>query len=100
MKPLILVALVLSLAGCVARDDAGVRAAKLEAQDDATCKGRADYATCRQSLLAYRQQIAMDDRARAAAAEASLQRAAASLRAIDPPTQNVNVTLTCAYGRC
>lgn len=32
------IALALLLAGCMAQEDAGVRAAKMEAQDDASCR--------------------------------------------------------------
>jgi hypothetical protein len=45
----------LALAGCQT-EDAGVRAAKMEMQDDAACKGRPDYTQCRKNLFAYRQQ--------------------------------------------
>jgi hypothetical protein len=58
---LALMSLLLLLAGCVT-EDVGVTAARMEAQDDASCqnlsvgKGEAAYRQCRQNLMGYRQQ--------------------------------------------
>jgi hypothetical protein len=68
----IAVLLLLLLAGCVT-EDAGVAAARMEAQDDASCrslsvgKGESAYQQCRQNLIGYRQQAQSDNAARAQA---------------------------------
>ena len=62
----------LLLTGCVT-EDAGVTAARMEAQDDASCrslvagKGADTYQQCRQNLIGYRQQAQADSAARARA---------------------------------
>jgi hypothetical protein len=75
----------------------------MEMQDDAACKGRQDYQQCRKNLMAYRQQAAIQDAQQAARVQAAADGLAAAGRAmqsIDPPTQNVNVNMTCNFGRC
>jgi len=67
----------------------------MEAADDAACKEHVDYNACRQRLMAYRHQAALEDRAAAQRAEAAgeaMQRAGAVLQAINPPPTNVTVT--------
>lgn len=103
------IALALMLAGCMAQEDAGVRAAKMEAQDDASCrqlstgKGADAYTQCRKNLLYYRQQANLEEqqkRARVSEALEGMSRSMQSINANQP--QNVNVTVTCMYGpgRC
>jgi hypothetical protein len=91
--------LALMVAGCQ-HEDAGVRAAKMEAQDDATCqqrsagKGADAYQECRKNLMYYRQQAQIEDaqqQARVQAAAASFQRAGAALQSINQPPTSVNV---------
>jgi len=98
---------VLLLAGCMTQEDAGVRAAKMEAQDDASCrqlsegKGADAYTQCRKNLLYYRQQAQIEEQqrqARADAAAAHLAAAGRALQSIDNQPQNVNVTVTCTFG--
>jgi hypothetical protein len=88
----------LALGGCQT-EDAGVRAAKMEMQDDAACKGRPDYQQCRKNLFAYRQQVVIEDeqrRARVAAVADGLAAAGRAMQSIDNPPVNVNVT--CTFG--
>jgi hypothetical protein len=72
MRIALLSLLLLLLAGCVT-EDAGVAAARMEAQDDASCqklssgKGAGAYQQCRQNLIGYRQQAQADNAARAQA---------------------------------
>ncbi|PDT86693.1 hypothetical protein CO669_28785 [Bradyrhizobium sp. Y36] len=46
--------------GCVGNEDSGVRAARMEQQDDASCrqlsagKGAQAYQQCRENLMSYR----------------------------------------------
>jgi len=71
------------------------RIAKMEHDDDQICRGQQDYDACRQRLMAYRHQTALEDRAAAQRAEAAgeaMQRAGAALQAINPPPTNVTVT--------
>lgn len=107
MKVLGGLVLAFMLAGCVTQEDAGVRAAKMEAQDDASCrqmsqgKGAEAYQECRKHLLNYRQQAMLEDqqaqerRERIGDALIAASRAAQS---IDNPPQNVNVNVTCTFG--
>jgi hypothetical protein len=107
MRGLVIV-LALTLAGCVTQEDAGVRAAKMEAQDDASCrqlsagKGADAYTLCRKNLLYYRQQAVVEEDQKRARVSEALEGMSRSMRSIDNPPQNVNVTVTCAYGpgRC
>jgi hypothetical protein len=88
----------LALAGCQT-EDTGARAAKMEMQDDATCKGRPDYQQCRKNLFAYRQQAVIEEQqrqARVSAVADGLAAAGRSLQSIDNPPVNVNVT--CTFG--
>ena len=80
-------------------------AAKMEAQDDAACRGRQDYAQCRRNLTAYRQQALAEkqqDQARAQAVADGVAAAGRAMQSIDQPPQTVNVNVTCAWGpgRC
>jgi hypothetical protein len=97
------------LTGCMGREDAGVVAARMEAQDDASChnlsqgKGADAYAQCRKNLLYYRQQAQVEEaqrQARINAAADGLAAAGRAMQSIDNPPQNVNVNVTCNYGRC
>lgn len=99
--------LALMLAGCMAQEDAGVRAAKMEAQDDASCrnlsagKGPEAYTQCRKNLLYYRQQALVQEQqeqARRDAAADALIAAGKAMQSIDNPPQNVNVNVTCTLG--
>lgn len=88
----------LALAGCMQTQDPGVQAARMEAQDDATCKGRQDYQQCRQNLIGYRQQVVDQDNLRRQRIANAFQGAGAAMQSIEPRTVNVNVS--CSYGRC
>lgn len=93
---------VLLLAGCQTTEDTGVAAARMERQDDMACKGRPDYQQCRRNLMAYRQQAVVEEQqrqARSDAQDAALMAAAQSLQSIGRPPQEVNVTVTCSFGR-
>lgn len=103
------IVLSLMLTGCITQEDAGVRAAKMEAQDDASCrqlsngKGADAYTQCRKNLLYYRQQANLEEeqkRARVSEALEGMSRSMQSINANQP--QNVNINVTCAYGpgRC
>lgn len=100
--------LALMLAGCVTQEDAGVRAAKMEAQDDASCrqlsagKGADAYTQCRRNLIGYRQQAVVEEEQKRARVSEALEGMSRSLQSINNPPQNVNVTVSCAYGpgRC
>ena len=91
MKRLVLVMLTgLSLAACRG-EDSGVVAAKMEAQDDASCrtlsagKGAAAYQQCRANLMGYRQQAMAEKQAHNAEMDRraeGLQAAGAALQAI------------------
>jgi hypothetical protein len=90
MRVVTAVLVALTLVGCQ-HEDAGVRAAKMEQQDDATCqqqatgKGADAYQQCRKNLMFYRQQVAAEEeqrRARVQAAGESLQQAGAALQNI------------------
>ncbi len=94
-----LLILPLALVGCQAREDIGAQAARMEMQDDATCKGRQDYQQCRKNLMAYRQQVAVEEgqrQARLNAAADGLIAAGRAMQSIEPQTVNVNVT--CSFG--
>ena len=71
MRLALLLSLLL-LTGC-ATEDPGVAAARMEAQDDASCrnlsvgKGAEAYPQCRQNLIGYRQQAQAQARADSAA---------------------------------
>ena len=70
-----------------------MRAAKMEMQDDATCKGRPDYNQCRSNLIMYRQQALAEEQqnaAKAAALADGLAAAGRAMQAINRP-QDVNV---------
>ncbi|QHO73084.1 hypothetical protein ACH79_10970 [Bradyrhizobium sp. CCBAU 051011] len=77
MRALMLVLCLVSLSGCMEREDAGVRAAKMEAQDDASCrglsagKGADAYQQCRRNLLYYRQQAQVEEAQRQARSDAA-----------------------------
>lgn len=101
------IVLALMLAGCMAQEDAGVRAAKMEAQDDASCKqlstgkGADAYTQCRKNLLYYRQQAMVEEQQRQArndAAADSLAAAGRAMQSIGNPPQSVNVNVTCTFG--
>lgn len=104
---LVVLAGLIMLCGCVANEDAGVRAAKMEAQDDASCrqlsagKGTEAYTQCRKNLLYYRQQAAVEDQQKAERSRRvseGLMEMSRSLQSINPPPQEVNVNVTCAFG--
>ena len=91
----------LALAGCMQTQDPGVQAARMEAQDHATCQGRSDYQQCRQNLMGYRQQALAEEgmkQQRRRDVGAAFQAAGAAMQANEPRTVNVNVS--CSYGRC
>lgn len=98
------IVLALMLAGCVTQEDAGVRAAKMEAQDDASCrqlsagKGADAYTQCRRNLIGYRQQAVAEDEQKRARVSEALEGMSRSMRSIDNPPQNVNVNVTCTFG--
>lgn len=107
MRSVVLAAGLMLLCGCVAREDAGVRAAKMEAQDDASCrqlvtgKGADAYMQCRKNLLYYRQQAAIQDQQaaeRSRRVSEGLMEMSRSLQSINPPPQEVNVNVTCTFG--
>jgi hypothetical protein len=92
------------LTGCVGSEDSGVRAARMEQQDDASCrqlsvgKGAQAYQQCRQNLFSYRQQALIEDQQRQAKLQAAADGLAAAGRAmqsIDNPPQQVNMNVTC-----
>jgi hypothetical protein len=91
MRGAVLVVCLVTLSGCMEREDAGVRAAKMEAQDDASCrqlssgKGADAYQQCRRNLVYYRQQAQLED----AQQEARVQAAAEGLRAAGQSLQNI-----------
>jgi hypothetical protein len=91
----------LALAGCQT-EDTGVRAAKMEMQDDAACKGRPDYTQCWKNLFAYRQQAVIEENQRQARMDRvadGLAEAGRSLQNINPPPPPpVNVNVTCTFG--
>ncbi|MET4312847.1 hypothetical protein [Bradyrhizobium sp. RT4b] len=104
---LVVLAGLMMLCGCVANEDAGVRAAKMEAQDDASCrqlsagKGADAYMQCRKNLLYYRQQAALQDQQaaeRSRRVSEGLMEMSRSLQSINPPPQEVNVNVTCTFG--
>lgn len=99
-----LMSLLLLLTGCVT-EDAGVVAARMEAQDDASCrnlsagKSADTYQQCRQNLIGYRQQAQADGAARAEALAnfgQALSAAGDAMRtnrvAFDPPTPEPQTT--------
>ena len=95
--------LLLLLTGCVT-EDAGVVAARMEAQDDASCrnllagKGADTYQQCRQNLIGYRQQVQADRAARARALANfghALSAAGDAMRAASPSQNNNNDTTHC-----
>ena len=92
----------LALAGCQTQDTGAV-AARMEMQDDAACKGRPDYQQCRKNLFAYRQQAVIEEQQRQARVNAvadGLAAAGRAMQSIDNTPQNVNVNVTCNFGRC
>jgi len=103
MRGLVIV-LALTLAGCVTQEDAGVRAAKMEAQDDASCRqlsagrGADAYTQCRRNLIGYRQQAVAEDEQKRARVSEALEGMSRSLQSINPPPQEVNVNVTCRFG--
>jgi hypothetical protein len=95
----VLLAVMIILTGCQGSEDTGARAARMEMQDDAACKGRPDYQQCRKNLFAYRQQALIEDQqqqARVQAAADGLAAAGRAMQSIDNPPVNVNVT--CTFG--
>jgi hypothetical protein len=93
---LALIPLLLLLAGCVT-EDPGAAAARMEAQDDASCqrlaagKGAGAYQQCRQNLIGYRQQARADNAERARALSEfgeALQGAGAAMRSISHSRDN------------
>jgi hypothetical protein len=92
------------LSGCVGSEDSGIRAAKMEAQDDASCrqlsagKGADAYTQCRRNLIYYRQQANAEEQQRQARIAEGLEGMSRSLQSINPPPQNVNVNVTCTFG--
>lgn len=104
MRKVAVICALLALAGCTTSEDTGAVAARMEAQDDASCKGRQDYQQCRRNLQGYRQQALAEQREKRARSEAAgdaLIAAGRSMQSIDPgPPQNVNVNVTCNFGRC
>jgi len=107
MRLVVLAAMLMTLCGCVTNEDAGVRAAKMEAQDDASCrqlstgKGAEAYTQCRKNLLYYRQQAAIQDQQaaeRSRRVSEGLMEMSRSLQSINPPPQEVNVNVTCTFG--
>lgn len=92
----------LLIGGCQTAQDAGEMAAKMEAQDDAACKGRQDYQQCRRNLMMHRQQAVVQEQARRDEVADALLAASRSMQSLGNQPQNVNVTVTCAYGpgRC
>lgn len=104
MRRLILIALgSLALAGCQTTADTGKAAARMEMQDDAACRGHAHYAQCRSNLIGYRQLALAEEQQRQAESArqgAALARMGAALQSINPPTQHVDVTVSCSFGRC
>jgi hypothetical protein len=74
---IVLLSLLLVLTSCVT-EDAGVAAARMEAQDDASCqrlsagKGAGAYQQCRQNLIGYRQQAQAQAQADSAARSQAL----------------------------
>jgi hypothetical protein len=89
------VAVLIPLTGCIT-EDSGAVAARMEAQDDTSCrqlavgKGDAGYAQCRQNLMAYRQQAQIEREQRSHNLEKGLQGAAAALQAAAPPPPVIN----------
>ena len=94
----------LLLTSCVT-EDAGVAAARMEAQDDASCrslvagKGADTYQQCRQNLIGYRQQAAADQAARTQARALALQQFGEAMQATGDamrsasPSRNNNDTI-------
>jgi hypothetical protein len=91
MRLLLCVLILTAVTGCVS-EDSGVVAARMEAQDDASCrqlatgKGEAGYAQCRQNLMAYRQQAQIEraqSEERAERIGRALQNAGAALQSIN-----------------
>lgn len=81
----------LALTGCVASEDTGAVAARMEHQDDAACTANRDYRQCRQNLLTYRQQAVAERQQNSMRLENGLNGAARALQSIDNPTVNVNM---------
>ncbi|MGY4500405.1 hypothetical protein ACVWYH_004336 [Bradyrhizobium sp. GM24.11] len=107
MRIVVLAVGLVVLSGCVSTEDAGVRAAKMEAQDDISCrqlsagKGADAYTQCRKNLLYYRQQAAVEDQQKAERSRRvseGLMEMSRSLQSINPPPQEVNVNVTCTFG--
>jgi hypothetical protein len=95
LREFVVICALLALTGCNTREDTGVVAARMEAQDDAACKGRQDYNQCRSNLMGYRQQALAEQRQRQARSDAaadSLIAAGQAMQSIGNPPTNVNVT--------
>jgi hypothetical protein len=104
MRVLVLAVGLVALSGCVASEDAGVRAAKMEAQDDTSCrqlttgKSADAYTQCRRNLIYYRQQANAEEQQRQARIAEGLEGMSRSLKSINPSPQEVNVNVTCTFG--
>lgn len=104
MRLVFMAAGLMALCGCVSSEDAGIRAAKMEAQDDASCrqlsagKGADAYTQCRKNLLYYRQQASIEEQQRQARIAEGLEGMSRSLKSINPSSQDVNVNVTCTFG--
>ena len=101
-----LLSLLLLLAGCA--EDPGIVAARMEAQDDASCqklsagKGADAYRQCRQNLLGYRQQAQADNAARRQALANfgdALSGAGAAMRTHGPSADDTPRTTNCTSTR-
>jgi hypothetical protein len=95
-KSAIWLAAALMLGACQT-EDTGVRAARMEAQDDTACKARQDYQQCRSNIMVYRREALREEAQRRIQARQfgeGLQDVGRALQG----TQNVNVTVSCKDG--
>jgi hypothetical protein len=100
MRLKLLAIALLALTGCQHQEDTGVAAARMEMQDDATCRGKPNYNQCRANLMSYRQQAVVEEQqrqARSDAQSAALIAAGQSLQNIGR-TNDVNVNVNCTFG--
>ena len=86
MRGAVLLVAAVVLAGCQGSEDTGARAARMEMQDDAACKGRPDYQQCRKNLFAYRQQALIEEQQRKARSDAVADSLIAAGRALQSMT--------------